>query len=160
MDKSVEKTVTLFRKSYAGRLTADERAEMACLLEDESMRRLYEEVGDDEYLIGEFRQYVGWEPVRGYRKFRKNMRRQSIRRNLIRLSVAASLLMALGVVWLLVKQDRPEVSVKMAETVVEPGTCRAFLQLSSGERIVLEKSGQRDLQETAGSIRIDSGLFA
>lgn len=59
MDKSVEKTVTLFRKSYAGRLTADERAEMACLLEDESMRRLYEEVGDDEYLIGEFRQYVG-----------------------------------------------------------------------------------------------------
>ena len=44
MDKSVEKTVTLFRKSYAGRLTADERAEMACLLEDESMRRLYEEV--------------------------------------------------------------------------------------------------------------------
>ena len=127
------------------------------MLEDESMRRLYEEVGDDEYLIGEFRQYVGWEPVRGYRKFRKNMRRQSIRRNLIRLSVAASLLMALGVVWLLVKQDRPEVSVKMAETVVEPGTCRAFLQLSSGERIVLEKSGQRDLHETAGNIRIDSG---
>ena len=28
MDKSVEKTVTLFRKSYAGRLTADERAEI------------------------------------------------------------------------------------------------------------------------------------
>lgn len=161
MDKSVEKTVTLFRKSYAGRLTADERAEIARLLEDESMRRLYEEVGDDEYLIGEFRQYVGWEPVRGYRKFRKNMRRQSIRRNLIRLSVAASLLMALGVVWLLVKQDRPEVSVKMAETVVEtvvePGTCRAFLQLSSGERIVLEKSGQRDLHEMSGNIRIDSG---
>ena len=70
---------------------ADERAEMACLLEDESMRRLYEEVGDDEYLIGEFRRYAGWEPVRRYRKFRKNMRRQSIRKNLIRLSVAASL---------------------------------------------------------------------
>lgn len=87
MDKSVEKTVTLFRKSYAGRLTADERAEMVRLLEDENMRRLYEEVGDDEYLIGEFRRYAGWEPVRGYRKFRKNMRRQSIRKNLIRLSV-------------------------------------------------------------------------
>lgn len=157
MDKSVEKTVTLFRKSYAGRLTADERAEMVRLLEDENMRRLYEEVGDDEYLIGEFRRYAGWEPVRGYRKFRKNMRQQSIRKNLIRLSVAASLLMALGAVWLLVERDRPEDCVKMAETVVEPGTCRAFLQLSSGERIVLEKSGQRDLQETAGSIRIDSG---
>ena len=89
MDKSVEKTVTLFRKSYAGRLTADERAEMVRLLEDENMRRLYEEVGDDEYLIGEFRRYAGWEPVRGYRKFRKNMRRQSIRKNLIRLSMAA-----------------------------------------------------------------------
>ena len=157
MDKSVEKTVTLFRKSYAGRLTADERAEMACLLEDESMRRLYEEVGDDEYLIGEFRQYVGWEPVRGYRKFRKNMRRQSMQRSIIRLSVAASLLIALSVVWLLVERDRPEDSVKMAKTVVEPEACRAFLQLSSGERIVLEKSGQRDLHETAGNIRIDSG---
>ena len=155
MDKSVEKTVTLFRKSYAGRLTADERAEMACLLEDESMRRLYE--GDDEYLIGEFRQYVGWEPVRGYRKFRKNMRRQSMQRSIIRLSVAASLLIALSVVWLLVERDRPEDSVKMAKTVVEPEACRAFLQLSSGERIVLEKSGQRDLHETAGNIRIDSG---
>ena len=156
MDKSVEKTVTLFRKSYAGRLTADERAEMACLLEDESMRRLYEEVGDDEYLIGEFRQYAGWEPVRGYRKFRKNMRRQSMQRSIIRLSVAASLLIALSVVWLLVERDRPEDSVKMAKTVVEPEACRAFLQLSS-ERIVLEKSGQRDLHETAGNIRIDSG---
>ena len=156
MDKSVEKTVTLFRKSYVGRLMADERAEMARLLEDKSMRRLYEEVGDDEYLIGEFRRYAGWEPVRGYRKFR-NMRRQSIRRNLIRLSVAASLLMALGAVWLLVERDRPEDCVKMAETVVEPGTCRAFLQLSSGERIVLEKSGQRDLHEMSGNIRIDSG---
>ena len=153
--------MTLFRKSYVGRLMADERAEMACLLEDESMRRLYEEVGDDEYLIGEFRRYAGWEPVRGYRKFRKNMRRQSIRKNLIRLSVAASLLMALGAVWLLVERDRPEDCVKMAETVaetvVEPGTCRAFLQLSSGERIVLEKSGQRDLHEMSGNIRIDSG---
>ena len=161
MDKSVEKTVTLFRKSYAGRLKADERAEMECLLEDESMRRLYEEVGDDEYLIGEFRQYVGWEPVRGYRKFRKNMRRQSMQRSIIRLSVAASLLIALSVVWLLVERDRPEDCVKMAETVaetvVEPGTCRAFLQLSSGERIVLEKSGQRDLHEMSGNIRIDSG---
>ena len=161
MDKSVEKTVTLFRKSYAGRLTADERAEMVRLLEDENMRRVYEEVGDDEYLIGEFRRYAGWEPVRGYRKFRKNMRRQSIRKNLIRLSVAASLLMALGAVWLLVERDRPEDCVKMAETVaetvVEPGTCRAFLQLSSGERIVLEKSGQRDLHEMSGNIRIDSG---
>ena len=39
MDKSVEKTVTLFRKSYAGRLTADERAEMACLLEDPRIPR-------------------------------------------------------------------------------------------------------------------------
>ena len=151
MDKSVEKTVTLFRKSYAGRLTADERAEIARLLEDESMRRLYEEVGDDEYLIGEFRQYVGWEPVRGYRKFRKNMRRQSIRRNLIRLSVAASLLMALGVVWLLVKQDRPEVSVKMAETVVEPGPCRAFLQLSSGERIVKRMISMHLMRESGGA---------
>ena len=157
MDKSVEKTVTLFRKSYAGRLTADERAEMACLLEDESMRRVYAEVGDDEYRIGEFRQYVGWEPVRGYRKFRKNMRRQSMQRSIIRLSVAASLLIALSVVWLLVERDRPEDSVKMAKTVVEPEACRAFLQLSSGERIVLEKSGQRDLHETAGNIRIDSG---
>ena len=51
--------MTLFRKSYAGRLTADERAEMVRLLEDENMRRLYEEVGDDEYLIGEFRRYAG-----------------------------------------------------------------------------------------------------
>ena len=40
MDKSVEKTVTLFRKSYAGRLTADERAEMVRLLEDENMRKV------------------------------------------------------------------------------------------------------------------------
>ena len=44
MDKSVKKTVTLFRKSYAGRLTADERAEMACLLEDESMRLICRDV--------------------------------------------------------------------------------------------------------------------
>ncbi|MDE6452133.1 MAG: DUF4974 domain-containing protein [Odoribacter sp.] len=157
MDKSVEKTVALFRKSYAGGLTAEERAEMARLLEDEGMRRLYEEMGDDEYLTGEFRRYAAWEPARGYRKFRKRMQRQSIQRSIIRLSVAASLLIALGAVWLLAERDRPEDSVKMAETAVEPGTCRAFLQLSSGERIVLEKSGQRDLHETAGNIRIDSG---
>lgn len=157
MDKSIEKTVALFRKSYAGELTADERAEMVRLLEDEGMRRLYEEVGDDEYLAGEFRRYAGWEPARGYRKFRKNMRRQSIQRSIIRLSVAASILIAFGAIWLLAERNRPEDCVKMAETVVELGTCRAFLQLSSGERIVLEKSGQRDLQETTGNIRIDSG---
>lgn len=161
MNKSIEKTVTLLRKSYAGKLTADERAEMVRLLEDEGMRQLYEKVGDDEYLTGEFRRYAAWEPARGYRKFRWNMRRQKIRRLTIRLSVAASLLVAFGAVWLLAKRDKPEDGVQMAETVtetvVEPGTSRAYLQLSSGERIVLEKSGQRDLQETAGNIRIDSG---
>lgn len=70
MDKSVERTVALLRKSYGGSLTADEQVEVGRLLEDKRMRRLYEEMGNDEYLAAEFRRYAGWEPERGYRKFR------------------------------------------------------------------------------------------
>lgn len=157
MDKSVERTVALLRKSYAGELTAEERAEMERLLENEKMRQLYEEIGDDEYLLGEFRRYAGWKPAQGYRKFRKNMRRQSLQRNLIRLSVAASILMALGCIWWLVEPDWLEQGGKIAEISKEPASCRAFLQLSSGKRIVLDESGPMDVHEGVGCVRIDSG---
>lgn len=156
MDKSVKRTVALLRKSYGGGLTDDEQAELGRLLEDEGMRRLYEEVGDDEYLTEEFRRYEEWKPAQGYRKFRGKMRQQRIRRSIVRLSVAASLLVALGCIWLLAEQEKPE-KKQIAKTVVEPGTCRAFLQLSSGERIVLEEAEQLNLYETDGNIRIDSG---
>lgn len=65
MDKSLERAVALLRKSYGGNLTAGEREEVGRLLEDERMRRLYEELGDDEYLTAEFRRYARWEPERG-----------------------------------------------------------------------------------------------
>ncbi len=157
MDKSVERTVALLRKSYGGSLTADEQVEVGRLLEDKRMRRLYEEMGNDEYLAAEFRRYAGWEPERGYRKFQGKMRKRGMRRSLVRLSVAASLLMALGTVWLLAERGELEEGRKMTQFVVEPGSCRAFLQLSSGKRVVLEEAGQLDLYETNGNIRIDSG---
>ncbi len=157
MEKSVEKTVALLRKSYAGRLTAEEQAEVDRLLSDKDMQQLYTTIGDDEYLIQEFRRYSSWLPMSGYQAFRKKKRQQKIQRFTARLSVAASLLIALGCIWLLVEQEKPEKPIDIAETRVEPGSFRAFLQLSSGERIALEDTHPLDLCETEGTIQIDSG---
>ena len=157
MEKSVEKTVALLRKSYAGRLTAEEQAEVDRLLSDKDMQQLYTTIGDDEYLIQEFRRYSSWLPMSGYQAFRKKKRQQKIQRFTARLSVAASLLIALGCIWLLVEQEKPEKPIDIAETRVEPGSFRAFLQLSSGERIALEDTHPLDLCESEGTIQIDSG---
>lgn len=154
MTKSVEKTVALLRKSYAGQLTAGEQAELGRLMADERMRQLYAEIGNDEYLVQEFRRYASWLPDRGYHAFRKKRRQHKVRRIVARLSVAAGLLIALGCIWLW--SERGE-TVEVAQTKVEPGSCRAFLQLSNGKRIALEDSAPLDLYETDGTIRIDSG---
>lgn len=114
------------RKSYGGSLTAEERAEVGRLLEDEKMRRLYEEVGDDEYLTAEFRRYARYEPQRGYRKFRGKMQQQRMRRSLVRWSVAAGLIMSFSSVWLAGEWGRRVgEEKKIVQTVVEPGSCRA-----------------------------------
>lgn len=157
MNKSVEKTVALLRKSYAGELTADEQLELGRLLENERMRQLYEEIGDDEYLTKEFRRYDFWKPAWGFRKFREKRRQQRRRRRIVRLSVAASILVALGGICLLVEQEKRQEMPGMAESGVESGSFRACLQLSSGERIVLDESLQKDVREMNGKVRIDSG---
>ena len=157
MDKSVERTVALLRKSYAGELTIDEQAEMTRLLEDEKIRQLYEEIEDDEYLAKEFRRYGLWESAPAYRNFRKKIRQQSVRRRIVRLSAAASILVVLGGLWLFVGQEKLPENKQIAETVVEAGESRAYLQLSSGKRIVLDHPEQWEVSELDGYVRIDSG---
>lgn len=156
-NNSLERTVALLRKSYAGRLTTEEQAEVDRLLADKDIRRLYKEVEDDEYLLGEFRRYDLWQPVRGYQEFWKKKRRMGIRGMAVRLSVAASVMLVLGSVLWLGLQKEQDSSPRVVEVEVEPGSSRAFLQLSSGERVDLKGEKSLDLHDTDGKIRIDSG---
>ncbi|MDE5612370.1 MAG: DUF4974 domain-containing protein [Odoribacter sp.] len=157
MGKSVEKTVDLLRKSYAGKLEESEQREVDRLLSDERMRQLYECIGDDEYLIREFRRYDAYLPDRGYQAFCRKIRRQKMSRVWRRLSVAAVVLFAVGCGWLLMNRMGTTEPVVVATSTVEHGNYRAYLQLSSGKRILLEDAEQGELHEAEGSVRVDSG---
>ena len=85
----VQKAVELLQGLYAGRLDGEERELAEELLKDEGVRRVYEELGDDETLVEELRRYGRFNPVRGRIVFEKRLQRQRMLRWMRRLAVVA-----------------------------------------------------------------------
>ena len=92
----VQKAVELLQGLYAGRLDGEEQELAEELLKDEGVRRVYEELGDDETLVEELRRYGQFNPVRGRIVFEKRLQRQRALRWMKRLAAAACVVAALG----------------------------------------------------------------
>ena len=128
----VQKAVELLQGLYAGRLDGEERELAEELLKDEGVRRVYEELGDDETLVEELRRYGRFNPVRGRIVFEKRLQRQRMLRWMRRLAAAACVVSALGGGWLLWQErsGEPEVVVATGTAGVGENALRLRLAVS------------------------------
>ena len=137
----VQKAVELLQGLYAGRLDGEERELVEELLKDEGVRRVYEELGDDETLVEELRRYGRFNPVRGRIVFEKRLQRQRMLRWMRRLAAAACVVSALGGGWLLWQErsGKPEVVVATGTAGVGENALR--LRLANGEERIIGQEG-------------------
>ena len=154
----VQKAVELLQGLYAGRLDGEERELAEELLKDEGVRRVYEELGDDERLVEELRRYERFNPVKGRLVFERRLQRQRTLRWMRRLAAAACVVAALGGGWLLWQErsGKPEVVVATGTAGVGENALR--LRLANGEERIIGHDLQDVIQEDGNmTIAIEGG---
>ena len=154
----VQKAVELLQGLYAGRLDGEEQELAEELLKDEGVRRVYEELGDDETLVEELRRYGQFNPVRGRIVFEKRLQRQRALRWMKRLAAAACVVAALGGGWLLWQERSVEPEAVVATGTAGVGENALRLRLANGEERIIGHDLQDVIQEDGNTtIAIEGG---
>lgn len=154
MNRSIEKTVALLRSMYAGKGAGERRVP-----EDEGVKRVFDELGNDECLEGELRRYGRFDAERGVRLFRERQKRKRLRLWGSWGSVAASIVIVLGSVWMWSGKDTEVGEVRVATTGI--GEREVWLKLADGREVAV-RHDQRDVVEEGGStlIRMENGSIS
>ena len=161
MKRDLYKVMELFRKSFSGALDAGEQEELGEILRDDSLRGVYEQLSDEEFIEDKFREFEGYDYKPAFGKLKQYRRRSSIRRWTMWGASAAAVL-ALCCFLFLPREEKMEgknVPV-VAEHVIPAGSKSAVLKLADG-RVVKIGQEPMSIRETGGSVvTYEGGLLS
>lgn len=141
MKEDMCQTMELFRKSFRGELDEEERELLGKVLQNEALRVVYEQLGDEKFLIEKFRELEEYSYREAFRKLEKRHYRKIIRQwSIWGGSVAAAVIIA--VLWIYRDvQPGERMGYLLAEqSVVPPGKKQAILTLSDGRVVRMDNT--------------------
>ena len=156
----IERTVHLLRGLYAGKLSREEEEEARQLLENQHIRQVYEEWGDDERLKEELQRYAKYNPMKGKAAFEGKLQSIRAKRWRKRLLAAASCAILLGSGFLFwEQQQKTPMPVSAPTTAV--GENALLLRLANGEEVFLKHDQQDVMTEEENTlIHVDNGSLS
>ena len=156
----IERTVHLLRGLYAGKLSREEEEEARQLLENQHIRQVYEEWGDDERLKEELQRYAKYNPMKGKAAFEGKLQSIRAKRWRKRLLAAASCAILLGSGFLFwEQQQKTPMPVSAPTTAV--GENALLLRLANGEEVFLKHDQQDVMTEEENTlIHVDNGRLS
>ena len=148
----LHRVIELFRKSFTSSLTGEEGEELKGILDDDSLKKAYEQLSDETFLVEKFREFDEYEYKPAFNKL-KGYHRQRRNRRLIAWtsSVAAAIILAFVLVYKGEQNIEPVKEQVAAQHIIPPGNKTAMLKLADG-RMVPIGSESLEIEETGGSV--------
>lgn len=160
--------LALILKRLDGQLSNEEALALEGWANESPANRAWlDRLGDDEFVEKEVQQFRSIDAAEAYARWAayKQTHRKSRVRRIVTWSVAASVLIAVGIVGLMrsnAKHDGVPPAVAMVPAVIAPGRNTATLTLGNGQRVLLDSAGTGALaiQGNSRLMKLDSGSLA
>ena len=161
MRRDLYKVMELFRKSFSGVLNAGEQEELEEILRDDSLRGVYEQLSDEEFIEDKFREFEGYDYKPAFGKLKQYRRRSSVRRWTMWSASAVAVLALCCILFLSGEEKMEGKNVPIAaEHVIPAGSKSAVLKLADG-RVVKIGQESMSIRETGGSVvTYEGGLLS
>ena len=155
--KKTEQITRLLIAEKQRSLTSEERRILDNWLQESTANReLYESLKDDTKVTASLNELSSFNSDKAFRRFTRATRKQSRRILKTALRVAAVLIPFLFGIYFLFLNDKPQVvDPVVSESLIQPGSSKAILQLADGTLIDLEKEETMIATENGAVINND-----
>lgn len=157
--------VFLFRKSWFGELTSDENEHLQSELQNESIRKVYEQIRQDGFIGDKLDEYSNYNTKSAYQSFLKEVKYRKHKR--LRYwqvaAVAAMLVLFIGTMALVKtkqQQDSLPVAAMTKNDVILPGMKKAQLKLADGRMVNVTGDSMQIQQSDGTQIKYAHGQIA
>lgn len=154
MEKRFKRTVTLFGKSYAGTITEQEKAELSELLKDRFLNSVYEQLKSGAEIAPRLSEYASYRHQDAFREFERKVKKRGYARlYTVGVTVAASVVIAFSLIWIL-NAGGEEISrqqMTAANTTIAPGTKKAQIRMADGSVVNVTGDSMR-IEGTDGTL--------
>lgn len=161
-ERNIEKLKILFHKvARKEQLDTDEQKLLNDLLGQAEWERVHQQLSDGDYLYGRLEDFEQYSKRDAFKKFSKQVYPSSRKKRFMwGISVAASVLILLGLSLLLINRSEREVCVPViVESIIPAGKSQATLVLSDGKTIFIsdttkqiEVTGMAQVQRQKGGL--------
>lgn len=154
------KIISLFRRLWQGKLSAEEQQEVTNMLDDPYMCRVHERLSQKGFIAGRLEEYGNYDPVRAYGNFRGRVRKKRV---WIRwgTGAAAAIVVIISCTWLLkMNSIQPEVAPvipAVKDEVIKPGRKKALLRLADGSMVNISGDSMKIKEQKGATINYNNG---
>lgn len=162
MDKNLDRTVKLFQRAQLRQLTPEEQKELEELLSDSYLAGVYQDYSKSRNIADKLEEYKQYPTGKAYQEFCvlcAGHKSRHIYRYIV--GIAALLVLALGMVFLLYQrqESKVEVAAGMKQTIA-PGKPRAILRLMDGSMIPVGKDSVQIEEKNGARVQYANGKIS
>ena len=159
MKRDLYKVIELFKKSFGNALSDDERQEMDVLLQDNSLRKAYEELFDEAFVTEKFKEFESYEYKPAFEALKKQVYRGRFRRWMAwGASVAAVLVLGFMILENFSLSTGELVVVN--REIVPPGETAAVLKLADGRMVRIGKEPVAIMEDDGNVVKYEDGQLS
>lgn len=152
MKLDLHKVVELFQKSFSASLSGKEKEELSDVLQDEYLKRIYDQLLDETFVLDKFQEFEKYEYKSAFNKLKVYQRHVWLHRWI---AWGSSIAAVLVLVFIFAYQGKYQGDVqKLAEIpqhTIPPGSKAAILKLADGRMIEIGEQ-PLELKDTEGSV--------
>lgn len=162
MDKNLDKTVKLFQRAQLRELTLEEQKELEELLCDSYLAEIYQDYTKPMNIANKLEEYKQYPTEEAYQEFCAlcgGHKSRRIYRYIV--GIAALLVLALGMVFLLYQRQESKVEIAAGiKQSIAPGKPRAILRLTDGSMIQVGKDSVQIEEKNGARVQYANGKIS
>lgn len=148
MTRDWYKIMELFRESFFRSLSGKKEEELKELLKDDSLKEVYDQLSDEEYVTDRFQEFDGYEYKKAFSELKSCRRRILGRRWMLWGASVVAVLVVVVIFFIDGRRDEDMLKAPLAkEQIIAPGSRLAVLKMADGRTVEI---GKQPLEITDG----------
>lgn len=152
----------LFKRSFSSSFSEEEKKKLESVLQDDFLRKVYEQLSDEEFVEEKFREFNEYEYKTAFEKLKQYRKRTILRRWTV-WSASVAAVVALFLFFFLPREEKNvtgETIPAVAERVIPAGGKSAILKLADGRTVKIGQEPMNIKEEDGSMVTYEEGQLS